>query len=149
VLLQLHWSWHKRSGISKVRQVMTDKPSLDPRVVRVPPAYLALYPDLPARLAAAHDASNPEVRAAAAAMIEALASNARRQEAILIAQFDLTPAQARLAVHIRDGGTLADYSTKTGLTGNTVRQHLKFVFQKIGVKRQSELAALMLAGEGQ
>ncbi len=128
---------------------MADKPSLDPRVVRIPPAYRALYPDLPARLAEAHDAGNPEVRAAAAAMIEALAANARRQEGIMIAQFDLTPAQARLAVHIRDGGTLAEYSTRTGLTANTVRQHLKLVFQKIGVRRQSELAALSLAGEGQ
>jgi DNA-binding CsgD family transcriptional regulator len=57
-------------------------------------------------------------------MIEALAANARRQEGILIAQFDLTPAQARLAVHIREGGTLTDYATRTGLTANTVRQHL-------------------------
>ena len=128
---------------------MPNKPSLDPRVVRIPPAYRALYPDLSARLAEAHDAGNPEVRAAAAAMIEALDANARRQEGILIAQFDLTPAQARLAVHIRDGGTLAEYSMRTGLTANTVRQHLKLVFQKIGVRRQSELAALLLAGEGQ
>lgn len=128
---------------------MADKPSLDPRVVRVPPAYRALYPDLSARLAAAHAAGNPEVVAAAAAMIEALAANARRQEGMLIAQFDLTPAQARLAVHIREGGTLADYATRTGLTANTVRQHLKLVFQKIGVRRQSELAALLLAGEGE
>lgn len=126
---------------------MSDNAPFDPRVVRVPPAYRALYPDLPARLAAAHAAGNPEAKAAAAAMIEALNANARREEGMLISQYDLTPAQARLAVHVRDGGTLASYSEEAGLKVNTVRQHLKMVFQKVGVRRQSELVALSLSGD--
>lgn len=122
-----------------------EEPPFDPKVVRVPPAWLALYPDLLDRLAAAHAGAAPELKAATEAMLRAMDASVRRQEQRLATQFELTPAQARLAAHIRDGGSLADHAAAAGIAQGTARQHLKIIFQKIGVSRQSELVARLLA----
>lgn len=124
-----------------------DDPPFDPRVARVPAAWLALYPDFTARLEAAHAAATPELRAATEAMLRALDARARRQEALLVSQFALTPAQARLAAHIRDGGALGDYAAANGIAESTARQHLKIIFQKAGVRRQAELVARLRSAD--
>jgi DNA-binding CsgD family transcriptional regulator len=120
---------------------MGDELPIEQRLAGLAPGYTALYPDLIERLKAAQAAGNPELQAAADALLRAYEAMARRQEALLVSRFELTPAQARLAAHIRDGGGLADYATASGIKESTARQHLKLVFQKLGVRRQAELVA--------
>lgn len=58
--------------------------------------------------------------------------------------FGLSHAEARLVVALVAGRTLADYAGDTGLSPNTVRNHLATVFAKTGTSRQSELVALVI-----
>ena len=54
-------------------------------------------------------------------------------------RFDLTPAQARLVVHLTAGHSLRSSANALGVTYETVRRHIKEVFQKTGTHRQAEL----------
>ena len=64
---------------------------------------------------------------------------------VLQQQFDLTPAQARLAAALAAGDSLEDYARHAGVTVNTARTTLKSVFARTGCRRQAELV-LMLTG---
>jgi DNA-binding CsgD family transcriptional regulator/PAS domain-containing protein len=57
--------------------------------------------------------------------------------------FDLTPAEARLAVAIAEGQSLVDYAAQRAVTVNATRFLLKGVFRKTGVSSQAQLAALV------
>ncbi len=57
--------------------------------------------------------------------------------------FDLTPAEARIARTIAEGAGVRNVAGASGLSPETVRSHLKAVFQKTGTSRQSELSALL------
>lgn len=65
---------------------------------------------------------------------------------VIQALFDLTPAEARVAVAIAAGKTQEDIAASTGLSVNTVKTQLRAVFNKMGVSRQADLVAL-LAGK--
>lgn len=54
----------------------------------------------------------------------------------------LTPAQARVAALVGSGQTPREAAEALGISENTTRQHLKQVFQKLSIRRQSELARL-------
>jgi DNA-binding CsgD family transcriptional regulator len=56
--------------------------------------------------------------------------------------FDLTPMEARVTRHLLCGGTLGDVATLQ-ISEGTARTHLKAVFLKTGVSRQSELMRLL------
>lgn len=58
---------------------------------------------------------------------------------ILSAQYGLTQAEARLVSALAAGETLAEYANARTLSLNTVKTHLKSIFDKTGHKRQSEL----------
>jgi DNA-binding CsgD family transcriptional regulator len=60
--------------------------------------------------------------------------------AVLRQMFALTPAEARVAVAVADGLSLADVAERHAIKEETVRGQLKDVFAKLGVRRQSELA---------
>jgi len=62
---------------------------------------------------------------------------------LLQALFDLTPAEARMASQITEGKSIEQISSATGVAQNTIRTHLKSVFQKTGVQRQAELVSLL------
>lgn len=62
---------------------------------------------------------------------------------LLQALFDLTPAEARTAGQITEGKSIEQISSTTGISQNTIRTHLKSVFQKTGVERQAELVSLL------
>ena len=62
---------------------------------------------------------------------------------LLQALFDLTPAEARMASQITEGKSIEQISSATGIAQNTIRTHLKSVFQKTGVQRQAELVSLL------
>ncbi len=57
--------------------------------------------------------------------------------------YQLTPAEARLALLLVAGHTLKEAAEACGVTHNTVRSQLKAIFQKTGVRRQSELVLLL------
>jgi DNA-binding CsgD family transcriptional regulator len=64
----------------------------------------------------------------------------------LRAAYGLTSAEARLAVALAGGATLADISDQTASAIGTLRTHLKRVLAKTGTRRQSELVRLVLLG---
>lgn len=53
--------------------------------------------------------------------------------------FGLTPAEIRLAARLRDGKTLKDAADELDVSINTVRNQLRAIFDKMGLKRQSDL----------
>lgn len=57
----------------------------------------------------------------------------------LRALFDLTPAEARLVIGLCAGQTLAEYASGSGTSLNTIKTHLKRVFDKSGEARQADL----------
>jgi len=75
--------------------------------------------------------------------ITSIVPNASPSSPLLQALFDLTPAEARMASHITEGKSVEQISLATGIAQNTVRTHLKSVFQKTGVQRQAELVSML------
>lgn len=59
--------------------------------------------------------------------------------------FRLTPAEARLAVHLVSGVSLTDAADAFGVTHNTVRAQLRAIFDKTDTHRQSDLVRLLQA----
>lgn len=53
--------------------------------------------------------------------------------------FGLTPAEIRLAARLRDGKTLKDAADELDVSINTVRNQLRAIFDKMGLKRQGDL----------
>jgi DNA-binding CsgD family transcriptional regulator len=63
----------------------------------------------------------------------------------LIAQlFELTPAEAALALTMANGATIVEAARQFNLTENTARSYLKRIFAKTGVRRQAHLVRLIL-----
>ena len=60
--------------------------------------------------------------------------------------YGLTPAEARVAARLGTGRPLSRIARELGVSLETVRTHRKHVFRKTGVRTQSELVALLLAG---
>jgi DNA-binding CsgD family transcriptional regulator len=58
--------------------------------------------------------------------------------------FGLTPAEARLALHLLAGETLRSAEAKLSMTYETARTHLKSIFQKTGTCRQAELVVVIV-----
>jgi DNA-binding CsgD family transcriptional regulator len=62
--------------------------------------------------------------------------------------YGLTPAEALLASIIVDGRSLGSAADELGVSQNTVKYHLKAIFEKTGVRRQSDLVRRVLADVG-
>lgn len=60
--------------------------------------------------------------------------------------YGLTPAEAKLAVQLVNGGSLEEAAGYLGISIHTARTHLKAIFAKTGARRQSELVAMLLQG---
>ena len=58
--------------------------------------------------------------------------------------FGLTPTEASLAMLLANGLTLDEASDELGVSRNTARTHLRAVFSKTGVSRQTGLVSLIL-----
>lgn len=102
-----------------------------------------IYPSLEARIASAAQAKHPYVLRALELFGGASRNTAKRSVARCREAYGLTEAEAKLAIAIADGTTVAGYAEETGLSQWTVRTQLKTVFQKTGVKRQAELVLLL------
>jgi len=84
------------------------------------------------------------LRGAALVIIADAGSSVAPQPAVLVRLFGLTPAEAELAALMGQGLDLDDASAALGITKNTAKAHLRMVFSKTGVNRQSELVRLLL-----
>lgn len=60
--------------------------------------------------------------------------------------FNFTPAEANLAIELVNGLSLDEAASKLAVSLNTVRAHLRAIFSKAGVTRQSELVRVILNG---
>lgn len=78
-------------------------------------------------------------------IVHPLLGGTRLDPLIVALAFDLTPAEADTAIAISDGETPERIATRRGVTISTVRTQLRSVFEKLGVSRQSELVACLLA----
>jgi DNA-binding CsgD family transcriptional regulator len=63
---------------------------------------------------------------------------------VLQALFDLTPSEARIASALADGRSIDAISVDFGIARETVRSHLRSIFAKSGVSKQSSLVRLLL-----
>jgi DNA-binding CsgD family transcriptional regulator len=64
---------------------------------------------------------------------------------LLNALFDLTPAEARLAMDLAVGHTLAESATRHAVTIKTARTYLERIFRKTGARRQGQLVNMLNA----
>ena len=63
---------------------------------------------------------------------------------LLQCRFGLTPAEARLALHLVAGETLRSAAVKLSISYETARTCLKSIFNKTGTCRQAELVIVIL-----
>ncbi|MAA74821.1 MAG: hypothetical protein CMN28_08950 [Salinisphaeraceae bacterium] len=71
---------------------------------------------------------------------------ARISEPVLCELYDLTPAEARVARMMVNGGAPREIAEQSNTSVHTVRNQIKSVFSKTGAARQAELAILLLGG---
>jgi DNA-binding CsgD family transcriptional regulator len=62
--------------------------------------------------------------------------------------YELTPAEAEVVQLLAKGLSLDEIAADRGISLNTVRSHLKHIFNKTGTSRQGELLGLVLTGVG-
>jgi DNA-binding CsgD family transcriptional regulator len=72
-----------------------------------------------------------------------VARHAAPQAELLQGLFDLSAAEAKLVRGLSAGSNITELALKSGLSPETLRSHLKSVFVKTGVNRQSDLIALV------
>ncbi|MGE0310384.1 MAG: helix-turn-helix transcriptional regulator [Lautropia sp.] len=65
------------------------------------------------------------------------------EQRLLEQVFALTPAEARLALGLATGSSPADYALAHRVSVNTVRAQLQAIYQKLGVKRQGAVIAML------
>lgn len=58
--------------------------------------------------------------------------------------FQLTPAETALAIQLANGLSLEEAAEMLGIKRNTARAHLRSIFSKTGVRRQTELVRIFL-----
>lgn len=66
------------------------------------------------------------------------------QTAFLKNRFGLTPAEVRLVLRLVSGDSLRSAASALGIKYETVRTHLKSIFQKTGTRRQAELVIVVI-----
>lgn len=70
-------------------------------------------------------------------------STIRTDETVLQDAFDLTHAEARLALAILNDGSIREYADANRLSQHTVRNQMRAVLRKSGTRKQSELVRLL------
>jgi DNA-binding CsgD family transcriptional regulator len=107
-------------------------------------SYVRLYPGIPDRLKSIWETEDPVLKPKIAALKANLAARQQNRLAHLARRFQLTPAEARIAIFLADGGSVGQYAKKARVSEQTVRTHVKAIFRKLGVSRQGELTAIVL-----
>lgn len=57
----------------------------------------------------------------------------------------LTPAESHVAVSLARGQTIRDVAAATGRSATTIRWHLRQIFAKQGISRQTDLVRLVMS----
>src|SRR5262249_3958379 len=57
--------------------------------------------------------------------------------------YGLTPAEVRVALAVSSGATIRNVARQLKISVNTVKTHLRRVYEKTGTNRQAELSRLM------
>ena len=83
------------------------------------------------------------VRCAGVLMLTPVAAPKSPPVELIQSLFDLTPAEAGVARSLTSGETLQRIAVAGRVSTNTVRTHLRSVFEKTGCGRQAELVALL------
>jgi DNA-binding CsgD family transcriptional regulator len=83
-------------------------------------------------------------RAAAALFITDPEEEAKLDRRALHQLFGLTPAEIRLCIALIKGKSVEEYAHEAAISPNTARTHVKRIYSKTGVRRQSELVSLLL-----
>ena len=66
-------------------------------------------------------------------------------DATLVAEaFELTPAEARVAAQLARGLSAVEIAAGRGVSTQTIRAQIRAVFEKMGIKRQSDLIRLLV-----
>ncbi|MDE2763147.1 MAG: LuxR C-terminal-related transcriptional regulator [Gemmatimonadota bacterium] len=76
------------------------------------------------------------------------AARPRVDSDLAAAALSLTPAESRVAVALAAGQTVAGIADTEGCAESTVRTHLKRVYRKQGIRKQTELVRRLLSLEG-
>ena len=63
--------------------------------------------------------------------------------ALVAATLGLSPAESRVAVLLADGNTVRDIAMATGRSENTIRWHIRRIFEKQGITRLVQLVQLV------
>jgi DNA-binding CsgD family transcriptional regulator len=119
-----------------------DIADLELRLGRSLGRYGELYPDMAKRLASILRSSEPTIHGRVQTLARLVAKRSDDLRDLLAERFDLTPAEARVAIHLVEGGDIASYALAAGVSPGTVRTHLKAIFAKTGVNRQAALVKL-------
>lgn len=81
--------------------------------------------------------------ACAAVFISTTISASPPPEDVLIALYDLTPAEARVVLQIGRGLSSAQCAAALAISGNTLKTHLSRIYAKTSTSRQADLVALV------
>ena len=81
---------------------------------------------------------------AAAVFVRDPEGRAQAPHEVVQQMFGLTPAEAALAMQLANGLSLDEAAAALAITRNTARAHLRAIFSKTGVTRQTELVRLVL-----
>ena len=66
---------------------------------------------------------------------------------LVAAVLGLTPTESRVAVAVATGQTVAGTADALGCAESTVKTHLKRVYRKLGIHKQTELVRMVLSLE--
>ncbi|RAK63363.1 helix-turn-helix transcriptional regulator [Phenylobacterium kunshanense] len=122
---------------------MSDDPHIHRRLLEQAQAYARLYPSIAARLKAALAAGDPNLKNLVDALTEAMARADAGRERQLRDGWSLSRQEARVALHLIDGGTVATCAAEFSVAESTIRTHLKAIFAKTGRNRQAQLGSLL------
>ena len=95
-----------------------------------------------------HDRDFRAERVAALVLVVDPERRSRLDPGLVAKALNLTPAESHLAVMLAAGYSLSDIAAATLRTEGTVRWHLKQIFRKQGISRQTDLVRRVLALEG-
>ena len=76
------------------------------------------------------------------------ASRPRVDSGVPAAVLGLTPTESRVAVALAAGQTAAGVAQALDCAESTVRTHLKQIYRKLGISKQTELVRRVLSLEG-
>lgn len=87
-------------------------------------------------------------RTAALVLLAEPASPNRVDPALLKATLGLTPVESRVAAQLAEGKTVRDMARTMTRSENTIRWHLRRIYDKHGISREVELVLLVLSVTG-